>query len=98
MKVNYLKTGKAVSLDEIPTEALKIKHGNLLIDAALSAFPTMVTRSDVTTSTGLSYSGGSIGGETTKGMANNGVDDNYQSMDRNEIRRPRETGSISGAM
>ena len=28
----------------------------------------------------------------------NGLDDKYHRMDANEIRRPRETGSRSGAM
>ena len=42
--------------------------------------------------------GGSTGGENDQRIAKNGVDDKYRRMNGNEIRRPRETGSRSGAM
>ena len=37
-------------------------------------------------------------GRECKQRAKNGVDDKYHRMDGNAIRRPRETGSTSGAM
>ena len=42
--------------------------------------------------------GGSTGWESKQRKANNGVDDKYHIIDGNAIRRPRETGSRSGAM
>ena len=42
--------------------------------------------------------GGSTGGENKQRKAKNGVDAKYHRMDGNAMRRPRETGSRSGAM
>ena len=58
--------------------------------------PTLVTWSDVTTSTGCCWR--ATGGEKKQRKAKNGVDDKYHRMNGNSIRRPRETCPRSGAM